>query len=135
MKFPMVPLTVVYLDENGEEQTMEVSLNDKARMARSGVSVNRDENGNLVVDFGSQIAVKKVTLTITGTKNNTNLAEISKVEFLNNTEHRIPAPDMSIPQHVAATAGDKNFWSLGIMLPILLVMKWKLAKMAKPKPI
>ena len=102
-------LTVVYLDENGEEQTMEVSLNDKARMARSGVSVNRDENGNLVVDFGSQIAVKKVTLTITGTKNNTNLAEISKVEFLNNTENRIPAPDMSIPQHVAATAGDKEF--------------------------
>ena len=50
MKFPMC-LDSCVLDENGEEQTMEVSLNDKARMARSGVSVNRDENGNLVVGF------------------------------------------------------------------------------------
>lgn len=43
-----------------------------------------DENGTVVVDFGGQIAVKKVTLVITKTQGGTNLAEVSKVEFLNN---------------------------------------------------
>ena len=42
-----------------------------------------DEDGNIQIHLGSQIAVKKVTLTIQGMQNNNNLAEISKVEFVN----------------------------------------------------
>ncbi len=103
-------MEIVYLDENGAEQTMVVSLGAAAaRMLRSGPSVSHSEDGSLTVDFGGQIAVKKVTIKITGTKNNTNLAEISQVEFLNDTENRIPAPEMNIPTHLAAEAGDKEF--------------------------
>ena len=67
------------------------------------------ENGVLVVDFKGQVAVKKVTIVIEGTKKNNNLAEISKVEFLNNMENRIPAPTMDIPQGLKAEAGSKSF--------------------------
>ena len=68
-----------------------------------------DENGTVVVDFGGQIAVKKVTLVITKTQGNTNLAEVSKVELLNNMEERIPEPELSIPGELSAVAGSKQF--------------------------
>lgn len=63
----------------------------------------------MVVDFKGQVAVKKVTIVIEGTKKNNNLAEISKVEFLNNMENRIPAPTMDIPQGLKAEAGSASF--------------------------
>ena len=68
-----------------------------------------DENGTVVVDFGGQIAVKKVTLVITKTQGGTNLAEVSKVEFLNNMEERIPEPELNIPGELSAVAGSKQF--------------------------
>lgn len=103
-------MEIVYIDENGAEQTMVVSLGAAAaRMLRSGPTVTHTEDGALTVDFGGQIAVKKVTIKITGTKNNTNLAEISQVEFLNDTENRIPEPEMNIPTRLSAEAGDKEF--------------------------
>ena len=68
-----------------------------------------DENGTVVVDFGGQIAVKKVTLVITKTQGNTNLAEVSKVELLNNMEERIPEPELSIPGELSAVAGSTQF--------------------------
>ena len=77
-------------------------------MLRSGGPSAKWENGVLVVDFAGQIAVKKVTIVITGTQSN-NLAEISTVEFLNNMEERIPAPQMDIPQNLSVVEADKKF--------------------------
>ena len=78
-------------------------------------TVTVDENGNITVDLGGQVAVKKVTLTITGTKNSSNnLAEISQVEFLNGMEERIPEPALDKPLNVTAVPGSKEFtvsWS------------------------
>ncbi|WP_241557749.1 fibronectin type III domain-containing protein [Gordonibacter urolithinfaciens] len=71
-------------------------------------------NGTIVIKFNGQIAVKKVTLTITKTSGSSNLAEISKVEFLNNMEERIPEPDLSAPTNLQAEPGSKKFtvsWS------------------------
>ena len=59
--------------------------------------------------YGSQIASKKVTLTIQGMQNNNNLAEISKVEFVNGMENRIPKPDMDIPTNLAVETGSEEF--------------------------
>ena len=56
-----------------------------------------------------RIAVKKVTLTIQGMQNNNNLAEISKVEFVNGMENRIPKPDMDIPTNLAVETGSEEF--------------------------
>ena len=108
-------VTVTYL-ENGEEKTIEAAINNgsKARsfslfaLFSESPTVTRQSDGTLVVNFGKQVAVKKVTLKITATQSN-NLAEISNVEFLNGMENRIPAPELDIPQNLAATAGDKEF--------------------------
>ncbi len=59
--------------------------------------------------FGTQIAVKKVTIKVTATSGGTNLAEISKVEFVNDMESRIPAPQMDIPQNLQVQTGSKTF--------------------------
>jgi len=63
----------------------------------------------LTVYLGKQVAVKKVSLRITGMEGNRNLAEITKVEFLNDMENRIPEPEMNIPQNLAAAGGNKSF--------------------------
>ncbi len=55
-------------------------------------------DGSFVLDFGAQIAVKRVTIRITGTKQTQALAEIAKVQFVNNMEDRIPAPNLNIPE-------------------------------------
>ena len=51
----------------------------------------------IVIDLGKQVAVSEITINITGSRSNKNLAEISKVEFLNNVYKEIPKPKMNIP--------------------------------------
>ncbi|MDE6781902.1 MAG: M60 family metallopeptidase [Ruminococcus sp.] len=67
--------------------------------AESEVKVKIDENGNISLDLGNQVAVKKITLKITKVKN-TNLAEIGTVEFLNGMEERISEPEVDFPTNV-----------------------------------
>ncbi len=74
-----------------------------------GRSVPDAGTKQLTVYLGKQVAVKKVSLRITGMAGNLNLAEITKVEFLNDMENRIPEPEMNIPQNVAAEGGNKSF--------------------------
>ena len=100
---------VSYVDETGTEQTLEFPLSSgqaqtasKGRMAAraplsENASVSVDADGSLVLDFGTQIAVKRVTIKITGTKKTEPLVNIAKVEFVNNMEERIPAPQLDIP--------------------------------------
>ena len=73
------------------------------------VTVTQDGFGKIMINLGSQIAVKKVTIKITGMKNNNNLAEIAKVEFVNDMEERIPEPQRDIPEGLAAEVGNKKF--------------------------
>ncbi|MDE6635370.1 MAG: hypothetical protein K2K09_02040, partial [Lachnospiraceae bacterium] len=106
--------SVVYVDENGDEQEHVFSLSTSQetmaaaigmRMMRlsrkqesfdnAKIKVNTD--GSLVLDFGTQIAVKRVTIKITGTKKTEPLVNIAKVEFVNDMEDRIPAPELDIP--------------------------------------
>ena len=56
------------------------------------------EDGKITVDLGGQVAVKKVTFRITKTTNGGTLADISRVEFLNDMTNRIPEPEMDIPR-------------------------------------
>lgn len=73
-----------------------------------GFRVSWDKNGALCVDLGGQIAIKHVTFKITKTANSLNLAEISRVEFLNDMESRIPEPSADIPVGFKAVAGNKT---------------------------
>ncbi|MCI8373720.1 MAG: PEGA domain-containing protein [Lachnospiraceae bacterium] len=102
---------VEYVDENGVLRKEAVSVSDGVNflLANDQVTTSQDENGVISIDFGSQIAVKKVTFQIKGMKKNASLAEISKVEFLNGMENRIPEPALDIPQNVKVDAGNKKF--------------------------
>ncbi len=107
---------VTYINENGEEVTVDLPIQSERIqfLLASNVQVNKEADGTLVVDFGEKVAVKKVTLTINKMEKNNNLAEISKVEFLNDMDTRIPPPTMDIPENVTAQAGSAAFtvtWS------------------------
>lgn len=103
-------IRVEYQDENGADGFTEIPVNYGISylLNNSQVRTERDASGNIRIYLGSQIAVKKVTLTITGMMNNSNLAEISKVEFANGMEERIPEPQMDIPQNLRAVAGSEQ---------------------------
>lgn len=67
------------------------------------------KNNTIAINLGTQKAVKRVTITVTGTAGNTNLAEISKVEFLGDMADHIPPPQMNIPSPLKAQSGNKSF--------------------------
>ena len=102
-------ITIAYTDESGAEQIKEIPVDDGIHylLVDSAIRAERDGQGNIRLHLGSQVAVKKVTLTITGMRNNNNLAEISKVEFVNGMEERISDPEMDRPENLRAEAGNK----------------------------
>ncbi len=105
-------ITVEYT-ENGTDYTTKIPVTKGVSYllrGAEGVTTNRDANGNIRVHLGQQIAVKKVTIIITGMENNNNLAEISKVEFVNGMADRIPEPEMDRPENVKATAGSEQIY-------------------------
>lgn len=97
--------------EDGKNYTVTVPVNFGINylLKESDVFAEIDENGNIQVHLGNQVAVKKVVLTVTAMQNNNNLAEISKVEFVNGMESRIPEPELDIPEDFTAVAGSENF--------------------------
>lgn len=66
-------------------------------------------SNRLVIDLGGQIAVKRVIIRITSSTHGNSLVDISKVEFLNDMENRIPAPEMDIPKNLQAAGANKSF--------------------------
>lgn len=97
--------TITYEDENGQQHTLnfdENKTNDdssaaEARMA-SGAITRVNEQGDVVIELGNQIAVKKISINVTGNRGNKKISEIAKIEFLNNVYKEIPKPDMNIPK-------------------------------------
>ena len=71
------------------------SPNENAKLIKD---TNVAQNKNIVIDLGEQIAVTKITINVTGVSDNRNLAEIAKVEFLNDVYKEIPKPEMTIPK-------------------------------------
>lgn len=75
-------------------------------------AVSLDDGGRrdqLTINLGKQVAVKKISVRITGMENGGSLAEITRVEFLNDMEKRIPEPEMNIPKDLFVTNEDKAF--------------------------
>ncbi|MDE5582215.1 MAG: fibronectin type III domain-containing protein [Ruminococcus sp.] len=109
------PVSEAFIDvayiEDGVEYTITVPVKSGVDflLKEDKVYATLDENGNINVHLGSSVAVKKVTFTITGMQNNNNLAEISKVEFVNGMESRIPEPQMDMPMNLTATAESEKF--------------------------
>ncbi|MGL4373986.1 MAG: fibronectin type III domain-containing protein, partial [Turicibacter sp.] len=77
---------VIIEDESG--QMMELPFN---------AATTRTVSDSLVIDLGSQVAVKKISINVTGNRGNKVISELAKVEFLNNAYKELPKPDMNIP--------------------------------------
>ncbi len=103
-------LQITYTEE-GEEHTAIVQVRKGVDflLDTNAVTVTQDPDGAICINLGPQIAVKRVSLKIMGMEKNNNLAEISKVTFVNGMEKRISEPDMDIPQNLAADCGNKYF--------------------------
>lgn len=101
--------------EEGILEYQIVSVKNIAVLSRGTNTAILHEDGSISIDFGGQIAVKKVTIKVTSTTAESgNLVEISKVEFVNDMENKIPAPELNIPSNLQAQAGNKEFtlnWS------------------------
>ena len=80
-------------------------------VTRNGQSVDVIE-----IDLGKQVAVSEITIKVTGGRGNKKLAEISKVNFLNNVYKEIPKPKMNIPvinNFTSSTAVGNEAMTLG----------------------
>lgn len=121
-------VTVTAVDKSGQEVVIERSLDTgrgqaslnavkkQASLRSDSLAPDAQEeaDGSLVIDFGGQVAVKRVSIRITGTKKTQPLVEIARVTFVNDMEHRIPAPQMDVPAITAVTPGSKKLtvaWS------------------------
>lgn len=100
-----------YVDGNGVEATQVALVENGVHhlLDTEDVTVEVDRRGNIHINLGSQIAVKKVTFKIFGMTKDSTLAEISSVEFVNGMENKIPEPDTDIPEGLSAEVGDKQF--------------------------
>ncbi len=74
-----------------------ISDSQSTKIATISGTAKIENDGTIVVDFGNAIAVKRVIINVTGTTSN-KLADISKVEFLNGMEDKIPEPDLNVPE-------------------------------------
>ncbi len=101
---------VTYLGADGSEKTKQIPFDQGIfyLLDDSEVRTEQDSSGNIRIHLGNQIAVKKVTLTITGMQKSNDLAKISKVEFVNGMEERIQEPQMNIPVGITAVAGSEQ---------------------------
>lgn len=109
---------VTYVDDEGSERETVFSMAQAQtyalRRMAVAASVSAGADGSLVLDFGTQIAIKRVTIRITGTRKTEPLVSIASVEFVNNMEEYIPAPKLDIPELYAPVPGDKSLtvsWS------------------------
>lgn len=100
-----------YVDEDGVEATQIALVENGVHhlLDTEDVTVEVDRHGNIHINLGSQIAIKKVTFKIFGMTKDSSLAEISSVEFVNGMEGKIPEPGADIPEGLSANAGDKKF--------------------------
>ncbi len=105
----------VTAEDNGKEVVYHAVVNDGESTAKAiyhtmaiakpqatSETVNAQEvtiekDGTVVINLGKKVAIKKVSIRVTGTQNGTKLAEIASVQFLGDFAERIAEPDLSIP--------------------------------------
>lgn len=101
----------IFFNEVQIMEQVKISLPDNENAPTEGIIVVNGEefefNKNLsrsvdlenviTIDLGKQVAVSEITIIVTGTRSNKNLAEIAKVEFLNDVYTEMPKPNMNVP--------------------------------------
>lgn len=68
---------------------------------------NVENSGTIVINLGKKVAIKKITIKVTGTASG-KLADIAKVEFFEDFADRIPEPQLSIPEIIADSVSNTD---------------------------
>ena len=101
--------TVTVTDSKGESVDYDFGKNTSKPEAKSfnllrtedndtTTDKNKKENKNIVINLKNQVAVAKITIKINNTTNgDRKLADIAKVEFINDIYKETPKPEMNIP--------------------------------------
>ena len=101
--------TVTVTDSKGESVDYDFGKNTSKPEAKSfnllrtedndtTTDKNKKENKNIVINLKNQVAVTKITIKINNTTNgDRKLADIAKVEFINDIYKETPKPEMNIP--------------------------------------
>ncbi len=66
-------------------------------------TASKESDGTVVINLGRRVAIKKVTIRVTASANQNNLAEIATVEFLEDFAERIPEPQLSVPTIISVS--------------------------------
>ena len=75
-----------------------INLGGKTVNIQSGeVKKTRSGEAELVIDLGTQVAVKEISIDVTGNRGNKNISQIAQIEFLNNVYKEVPKPVITIP--------------------------------------
>lgn len=102
--------TVVVTDSDGNEEIYKFGENTSKPEGKSfnllrtenndtTTDNNKKENKNIVINLNNKVAVAKITIKITNTtRGDRELANIAKVEFLNDVYKEAQKPDMNIPK-------------------------------------
>ncbi|MDE6664868.1 MAG: fibronectin type III domain-containing protein, partial [Ruminococcus sp.] len=94
---------IEYSGENGETVTVALKAEGINGLGEeSPVTASVDKDGNISINLGNQIGIKKIRLKITAA-NNTNLAEIAEVKILNGLESKVQEPPIDYPTDVSVT--------------------------------
>ena len=102
--------TVLVTDNEGHTEEYDFGENNSKPEAKSfnllrtenndtTTDNNKKENKNIVINLNNKVAVAKITIKITNTtEGDRKLANIAKVEFINDVYKEAQKPDMNIPE-------------------------------------
>ncbi len=100
---------ITYTDENGAEQHMLIDFNEA--FGGSAIARNADDENVVVINLGTKVAVKKVTISVTAVTDAngaTNYVTVSEVSFLENIVPENPVTNQSMVTGLVAIAGDQT---------------------------
>ena len=88
---------VIVVDEDGNEYEQTIGLSrETSDKVRSILRDSSNASSKVTINLGKQVAIKKIKIVVSNPKND-NLAEIGKVQFLNNVVQEIPKPASTAP--------------------------------------
>lgn len=94
------------LVETEDGRVIKQKINNNARLARSTENPVSDK---VVINLEKQVAVKKITIKVNATDpTNNNLAQIGKVEFLNDVYQEVPKAESTAPTILEVETDDET---------------------------
>ncbi len=96
-------MDITIVTESGEEITLH---KDYSLGGDTHTFTDKPNENTIVIPLNGQVAVKRIIIKVTDSSSH-KLADIGKVDFLNNVYDEIPKPEMEFPTNVRALPGSE----------------------------